>query len=124
VRRLINAATNPRDRAILKLFYATGCRLGELVNIRLEHVDFARRTILVRGKIGDRRVFFGLTAKRKLREHLRGRKAGHLSTDKVGPGTNLLLSDKFGKSFPSLLGVSFTLIRGVIWIAMRWLPGF
>ena len=85
MRRLINAAANPRDRAILKLFYATGCRLGELVNIGLEHVDFARRTILVRGKSGDRRVFFGFTAKRNLREHLRGRKAGYLSTDKVGP---------------------------------------
>lgn len=78
VRRLINAAANPRDRAILELFYATGCRLSEFVNIRLEHVDFARRTILVRGKSGDRRVFFGLTAKERLREHLRGRKTGFL----------------------------------------------
>ena len=78
VRRLINAAANPRDRAILELFYATGCRLSELVNIRFEHVDFARRTILVRGKSGDRRVFFGLTAKERLTEHLRGRKTGFL----------------------------------------------
>jgi len=78
VRRLIDAAGNPRDRAILELFYATGCRLGELVNIRLEHVDFVRRTILVRGKSGDRRVFFGLTAKGRLREHLRGRRVGYL----------------------------------------------
>lgn len=78
VRKLINAGANPRDRAILELFYATGCRLGELVNIRLEDVDFARGTILVRGKSGDRRVFFGFTAKRKLKEHLRGRKTGFL----------------------------------------------
>jgi integrase/recombinase XerD len=27
VQRLIGSATNPRDRAILELFYATGCRL-------------------------------------------------------------------------------------------------
>jgi len=78
VRRLIDSAKNPRDRAILELFYATGCRLSELVNIRLEHVDFAKGTILVRGKGGDRRVFFGMAAKRKLRDHLKSRKTGYL----------------------------------------------
>lgn len=78
VRRLINAATNPRDRAILELFYATGCRLSELASVRLERVDFAKGTISVRGKSGDRRAFFGLAAKRKLREHLQGRKTGYL----------------------------------------------
>jgi len=62
----------------LELFYATGCRLGELVNIRLEHIDFLRRRILVRGKGGERRVFFGPPANRRLREHVRWRKTGYL----------------------------------------------
>jgi integrase/recombinase XerC len=78
VSRLIHAARNPRDRAILELFYATGCRITELMNVRLEHVDFARRTIMVHGKTGDRRVFFGLTAKRSLRAYLQGRRMGFL----------------------------------------------
>jgi integrase/recombinase XerC len=78
VSRLIRAAKNPRDRAILELFYATGCRITELMHARLEHVDFAKRTIIVNGKTGDRRVFFGLTAKRSLRAHLQGRKTGFL----------------------------------------------
>ena len=38
VRKLIDAATNPRGRAMLELFYATGYRFSELVNIRLGHV--------------------------------------------------------------------------------------
>jgi site-specific recombinase XerD len=78
VSRLIRAAKNPRDRAILELFYATGCRIAELVAVRLEHVDFAKRTIMVNGKTGDRRVLFGLTAKRSLKHYLGGRKTGYL----------------------------------------------
>jgi site-specific recombinase XerD len=76
--RLIAAATNPRDRAILELFYATGCRLSELIKIRIEHIDFSRRRIMVNGKTGDRRVYFGLSAKRRLKEHLKGRRTGFL----------------------------------------------
>ncbi len=78
VLRLINAAWNPRDRAVLELFYATGCRISELSNARLEHVDFARHTILVHGKTKDRRVFFGTSAKKRLREYLRGRTTGYI----------------------------------------------
>ena len=76
--RLINAAQNPRDRAILELFYATGCRISELINIRLEHIDFSKRTIVVHGKGKDRRVFFGLPAMKSLRAYLQGRKTGYL----------------------------------------------
>jgi len=78
VSRLLRAANNPRDRAILELFYATGCRITELMHVRLEHVDFAKRTIMVHGKTGDRRVFFGLTAKRSVRAYLQRRKKGFL----------------------------------------------
>ena len=78
VRRLIEAATNPRDRAVLELFYATGCRPAELVGIRLEHIDFQKRTILVRGKSGDRRVFFNTAAQRAIRKYLQGRRTGFL----------------------------------------------
>lgn len=76
--RLITAAQNPRDRAILELFYATGCRISELINIRLEHVDFSKRTIIVHGKGKDRRVFFGTPALRSLHSYLQGRKIGFL----------------------------------------------
>ncbi|MBV9886729.1 MAG: tyrosine-type recombinase/integrase [Acidobacteria bacterium] len=77
--RLIEAANNVRDRAMLELFYATGCRISELANVRLEHVDLAKGTIWIHGKGGrSRRVFFGPIAKRYLEKYLRGRREGFL----------------------------------------------
>ena len=78
VSRLIRGAKNHRDRALLEMFYATGCRSSELLNARLEHVDFAKRTLLVRGKSGERRVLFGLPAKRALKQYLQRRTSGYL----------------------------------------------
>src|SRR5258707_1386867 len=36
VRRLIEAATTARDRAILEFLYGTGCRVGEISKLNLE----------------------------------------------------------------------------------------
>ena len=49
-RRLIKAARNPSDKAILELLYATGRRISELLNVCLGHVDFRKQTIMVNGK--------------------------------------------------------------------------
>src|ERR1700733_12770814 len=49
VHRLLNAATNPRDRSLLEVYYSTGCRVSEVIGVRLEHVDFRKRTIIVTG---------------------------------------------------------------------------
>jgi integrase/recombinase XerD len=45
-----NAALGMRDRAILELLYASGLRVSELVNARLEHLDLDARFIRVTGK--------------------------------------------------------------------------
>ncbi len=46
-----------RDRAILELLYATGLRRAEVTRLRLEEVDWERRTVWVRhGKGGRDRV--------------------------------------------------------------------
>src|SRR5918998_4538781 len=42
------AGSNPRDFAIVMLFLQTGLRVSELVNLRLEDVDFVSREITVR----------------------------------------------------------------------------
>lgn len=79
VRRLIATAGSPRNRAVVELFYATGCRLAELIAIKLEHVDFANRSIRVTGKgRKERRVFFGEHARKALLKYLNGRQAGYL----------------------------------------------
>jgi site-specific recombinase XerD len=78
VNNLIRATTCPRDTAIIELLYSTGCRIGELVRIRVEDIDRTRRTIRVAGKSGERTVFFGSHASTALRRHLDGRKNGPL----------------------------------------------
>jgi len=78
VKKLIRAAGSVRNRAIFELFYATGCRVSELVNIRIEDVDFAKKTIRIRGKGRERRVLFGTAAKKALFAYLRGRRSGFL----------------------------------------------
>lgn len=78
LKRLIQAADNPRDRAIMELLYATGCRVGELVRIRVEDVNWLRRTVRVSGKGKERTVLFGRRAAGSLRIYLQGRRSGPL----------------------------------------------
>jgi integrase/recombinase XerD len=78
IARLLVAAGSVRNRAMIELLYSTGCRVGELVGIRAEDIDFCRRTIRVSGKGKERTVFFGRRAKTLVEAHLRGRKKGPL----------------------------------------------
>lgn len=45
-----------RDRAILRTLVDTGVRVGELVGIDREHVDYGQKVILVTGKAGHARA--------------------------------------------------------------------
>jgi integrase len=78
VGRLVKAARTVRNQTMIELLYSTGCRVGELVRIRVEDVDRSRRTIRVAGKGKERTVFFGSSAARLLRKHLKGRRKGPL----------------------------------------------
>jgi len=58
IKRMVEAADNTRDRALVLVLYESGCRIGELVTLRLKHVQFDEygAVLLVRGKTGSRRV--------------------------------------------------------------------
>ena len=61
-----------RDRALLELLYATGCRTSEMVSIRLDGIDWYEYTIKVSGKGSkERLVHFGEQAAKALKVYLR-----------------------------------------------------
>ena len=56
--KLANATTNPRDKALILALYESGCRIGELLYLKLKNVQFDHYGVILRvsGKTGDRRV--------------------------------------------------------------------
>lgn len=58
VRRLINAADNSRDKALVAALYESGCRIGEILFLKIKHVTFDDYGgfLMVNGKTGSRRV--------------------------------------------------------------------
>jgi site-specific recombinase XerD len=83
VKKLIRTATHPRDRALIELLYATGCRIGEARLARMEDIDFRSRSFRVRAKRKERIVYFGVPAAKSLRHYLKGRKTGYIFQDKI-----------------------------------------
>jgi len=58
VRKLVDMAQHPRDKAFILVLYESGCRIGELLNLRIRNVLFDTNgaALLVSGKTGQRRV--------------------------------------------------------------------
>lgn len=52
----INTDLGRRDRAIIEFLYATGIRVGELVNIDQKDIDFRERMVRVMGKRKKQRI--------------------------------------------------------------------
>jgi integrase/recombinase XerC len=60
-----------RDQTILELFYATGMRLSELLNIRRRDIDFYENSVKVLGKRNKERIIpFGSRMRSLLTKHL------------------------------------------------------
>lgn len=78
VMKLIEGARDQRDKAVIELLYATGCRVGEFVRIQIEDVDLKRRAIRVASKGKERTVFFGRAAAKAVKTYLSGRRTGPL----------------------------------------------
>ncbi len=73
VRRLIEHTKNLKHRTILRTMYATGIRLGEVVNLKFSDIDADRGAILVRQGKGnkDRHTILPLTLLCALRDYYR-----------------------------------------------------
>ena len=60
-----------RDKLIIEMLYATGLRVSELVNIKLNDIDFNNKRIIVCGKGNKERiVYYGDYAEKALKEYL------------------------------------------------------
>ena len=93
--RLRDNCKCPRDLAIIDLLASTGMRVGELVKLNRNDVNFAERECIVFGKGNkERMVYFNARAKLHLQEYLASRKdknqALFVSLDK--PHTRLQIS--------------------------------
>jgi integrase/recombinase XerC len=63
-----------RDKALFEIMYSSGCRVSELVNLKMGDIASDRRSAVVRGKGGkDRRVYFTPEAASALHQYLQER---------------------------------------------------
>lgn len=63
-----------RDLAIIDLLYSTGIRVGELVNLNIENIDFEERECVVYGKGNkERKVYFDARTKLHLQDYIKSR---------------------------------------------------
>ncbi len=58
VKLLIDAANNPRDKALISVLFDSGCRIGEIGELKIKNISFDEygATLNVKGKTGARRV--------------------------------------------------------------------
>ena len=58
IRKLIENAINLRDKALISVIYESGCRIGEILSMRIKDVIFGEPTCSIRvsGKTGSRRL--------------------------------------------------------------------
>ena len=87
VEKLRSVCETPREKALVEFFLSSGCRLSEVLSIRVADVDWATCSVRVIGK-GDkpRTVYFSVRAKIMLQAYLSQRKGGeYLFTGERAP---------------------------------------
>lgn len=77
INKVINHATELRDKAIIETIYATGCRVSELVGMDIEDIRWTDRTVKVLGKGSKERfVPLEMAAVQYLQDYIKGRMTG------------------------------------------------
>jgi integrase/recombinase XerC len=87
-----------RDRLMLEVFYCTGIRLSELINLEVRNIDLVNCTLKVLGKRNKERIIpFSLKVRPLLSEYLKFR--GLLYSEEAV----LFISEKGKKLYPKLV---------------------
>lgn len=123
IENIIKRAETIRDKAILEVLYGTGVRRSELVNLKVEDINFKQGWIKVLGKGGKERIIpLNPTALKLLKELTKNQQSQwvfpgrtldkHLSTRQLNniikkiaeaAGVNNITPHKFRHSFCSIL---------------------
>ena len=75
-----------KRRLLIELFYSTGCRVSEIINIKVKDIDFLNKKIRIMGKGSKERiVYYGDYAKKYLDKYLsKGLNKDYLFVNKHG----------------------------------------
>lgn len=109
VRRMLDmpdrSTTNGlRDAAILEVFYSTGIRLSELVNLNVGDIDRRGRLVKVTGKGRKQRIIpIGQKAIHAVDQYVNSRKSA-LSAGSVDEATALFLAENGKRIYPQIVG--------------------
>ncbi|MDS0256635.1 tyrosine-type recombinase/integrase [Thermoplasmatales archaeon AK] len=79
IESIVKNAMNPRDKALFSLLYDSGCRVGEILTLRIQDVKFDQYGALIHvtGKTGERNVRIVGNSIAYLREWLRAHPIGN-----------------------------------------------
>ncbi|MGA3243827.1 MAG: site-specific tyrosine recombinase/integron integrase [Bacteroidota bacterium] len=90
-----------RSAAILEVFYSTGMRLSELINLDVDDLDFAQGVVKVTGKGSKQRILpVGRRALQAVREYLQDRQRVFLKHDPAGSESALFVTSKGARFYP------------------------
>ena len=68
----ITSTEGLQRRLLIEMFYSTGCRVSEMINVKLKDIDFTNKTIRIMGKGSKERiVYYGDYASKYLEEYLK-----------------------------------------------------
>jgi len=87
--KIIESAESKQDRAILETLYGLGCRVSELVNIKISDIDFENRRVRLFGKGNKERIVpINNPSLKAILSHLqsRGFKSEYVFASRVLPG--------------------------------------
>ncbi len=99
-----------RDKAIFESFYSTGCRVSELISIKVSDLEYDGHSTVVHGKGGkDRRVYFEKDAIASIKDYLADRK-DRFSKEGIKDQSGMLFVNQQGGALTSG-GVRYILSR-------------
>ena len=88
-----------RDKLILEVFYSTGIRLAELIELKTSDISFQKRTIKVHGKRNKERLIpFTKNTEESIKTYL-----GRKDMEGLGSTEYLFVTDKGQKLYPRLV---------------------